>query len=73
MSGTFPTISEVVAWLRDRDQPAMAVAVEMLHRNCQAAQAVNQKNVDAYNALREKYEPRRKWEADYTPPPEASG
>ena len=51
------TVDEVIAWLRDRGEPVMALIVQTLQENYREARAINESNVAACNALREKYEP----------------
>jgi len=50
----------------------MALIVETLNANYEAARRVNEQNVAACNALRAKYEPMFRYPS-YKPPPEASG
>lgn len=60
-----PTTTEVIAWLRDRDQPAMAVVVERLEVALREAQAASKRNHDAWHALHLKHEPQPR--RDYAP------
>jgi hypothetical protein len=57
MTNEWPTVNEVAAWLRDRDQLAMAVVVERMQATLAETQAANQRNYDAWKALQEKHEP----------------
>lgn len=64
--------ADVVAWLRSHGHARMALIVETLNANYEAARRVNEQNVAACNALRAKYEPMFRYPS-YKPPPEASG
>ena len=56
MSG-YPTCDEVIAWLRDRDQPYMADVVLALRESYRQCREANQKTLEAYYELKVKYEP----------------
>jgi hypothetical protein len=56
----FPTIADVVAWLRSEEQPGMALAVERLKQQHERLVNANQRTVDEYNALLQKHEPQRR-------------
>lgn len=68
-----PTISDVIAWLNDRDQQAMAVVVQRLDDECQRAKETSAYNYAAFRELQARHEPPVLRYVDYTPPPEASG
>jgi hypothetical protein len=54
----YPTITDVVAWLRHEEQPGMAAAVERLQANYQRLRDTNERNVQEYQRLLEKHEPK---------------
>ena len=54
---TWPTSDEVIAWLRDRDQPEMATVVEGLRDSEQRCRTAAEQSVQAYQQLQIKYEP----------------
>ena len=56
----FPTVKDVIDWLRHEEQPGMAATVERLNMNYERLRDANQGTVDAYNALLQKYEPPRR-------------
>jgi hypothetical protein len=56
MSG-WPTCDEVIAWLRDRDQPAMATVVEGLRDSERRCRNAAEQSVKAYHELKMRYEP----------------
>lgn len=60
-----PTIVEVIAWLRDRDEPAMSLVVERLEAELRQTQATSKRNYDAWHALHVKHEPQPR--RDYAP------
>ena len=51
-----PTIGQVVEFLREHGQPAMAFAVEHLERQQRSDRECLHSTIDAFNALREKHE-----------------
>lgn len=63
---------DVVRHLRASGQPLMAIIVETLQANYRDARAANVANVDAINALRERYEPRYR-SPSYKSPSESDG
>lgn len=70
----WPTCDEVIAWLRDRDQPAMASVVEGLRDSERRARTAAEHSVKAYQQLQMKHEPPPKvpgWRS-YVAKPESS-
>lgn len=55
----FPTVDDVIEWLRHEEQPGMAATIEALRRNYDGLREVNEQNVAAYNALLAKQQPRQ--------------
>ena len=68
----FPTIEETIAWLKDRDQPAMAHAVMLLQQNHDIAQRAVQVLRDNLASLRAQISPVYRY-PDYRSPPDADG
>lgn len=68
---SFPTIDEVVAFLLEHGQPGMADLVSRTQEALTYSRSLNKSNVDAYNALRVKYEPQFRY-PDYRPPIEST-
>jgi len=54
----YPTITDVIVYLRASGQLAMGVAVERLQCNYDRLKEVSEANVEAYQRLQAKYEPR---------------
>jgi hypothetical protein len=55
---SYPTITDAVVYLRASGQQAMALAVERLQGNYERLRQANELNVEAYQRLQAKYEPR---------------
>ena len=55
---SYPTITDAVVYLRASGQQAMALAVERLQGNYERLRQANEQNVEAYQRLQAKYEPR---------------
>lgn len=53
----WPTSDEVIAWLRDRDQPEMATVVEGLRDSERRARNAAEQSVKAFQELQMRYEP----------------
>lgn len=68
---SYPTIDEVVSFLTEHGQPAMANLVSRTQDQLDYSRSLNQSNVDAYNALKNKYEPQFRY-PDYRPPIEST-
>jgi len=68
---SFPTIDEVVSFLTEHGQTAMANLVLRTQDQLDYSRSLNQSNVDAYNALKNKYEPQFRY-PDYRPPIEST-
>lgn len=68
----FPTIGDVVGYLRGRGLEGMALAVERLEANYANCRAANNTNMKAIEELRARYEPRPFRYSDHRPPAEAS-
>ncbi len=62
---TVLTIEDVVQWLRQQNQPAMANTVERMQRQAMDDRAANQRWAQDFNALRQKYEPLRGFADDH--------
>ena len=54
----YPTITDVIVYLRASGQLAMALAVERLQGNYDRLKQASEANVEAYQRLQAKYEPR---------------
>jgi hypothetical protein len=54
----YPTITDVIVYLRASGQLAMGVAVERLQCNYDRLKEASEANVEAYQRLQAKYEPR---------------
>jgi hypothetical protein len=54
----YPTITDVIVYLRASGQLAMALAVERLQNNYERLKEASEHNVEAYQRLQTKYEPR---------------
>jgi len=54
----YPTITDVIVYLRASGQLAMALAVERLQNNYERLKEASEANVEAYQRLQAKYEPR---------------
>lgn len=57
MSKAFPSVDEVITWLRDQDMPAMAETVRCLRTNYESTRSASEQAVAALNEMRQRYEP----------------
>jgi hypothetical protein len=55
---SYPTITDVIVYLRASGQLAMALAVERLQGNYERLRQANELNVEAFQRLLEKHEPK---------------
>jgi hypothetical protein len=55
---SYPTITDVIVYLRASGQLAMALAVERLQGNYERLRQANEQNVEAFQRLLEKHEPK---------------
>jgi hypothetical protein len=55
---SYPTITDAVVYLRASGQQAMALAVERLQGNYERLRQANEQNVEAFQRLLEKHEPK---------------
>ncbi len=53
----FPTVDDVIEWLRNEEQPGMAATIEALKRSEAANRAAAEDAVRQFNALRSKVHP----------------
>ena len=53
----FPTVDDVIEWLRHEEQPGMAATIEALKRSEAANRAAAEDAVRQFNALRSKVHP----------------
>ena len=72
MSG-WPSIADVAAYLREHGKEAAAIVVERVAESEQRCRQAAHENLQAYYALKEKYEPRPKVDRSYRAPPESDG
>ena len=54
---TFPTCDDVLAFLREQGQPAMAIVLDTLRESERRARNAAEQSVKAYHELKLKYEP----------------
>ena len=69
----WPTVEEVAAYLREHGKDAAARVVEMVADSEKRCRKAAEDNLQAYYALKEKYEPRPKVDRSYRSPPESDG
>lgn len=54
---TFPTCDDVLTFLREQGQPAMAIVLDTLRESERRARNAAEQSVQAYQQLQMKYEP----------------
>jgi hypothetical protein len=67
------TVSEIVAYLREQGQEAAALVVEGVDDSEKRCRKQMHDNLQAYYAIKAKYEPRPESPANYRSPPDADG
>lgn len=69
----WPTVEEVAAYLREHGKDAAARVVEMVADSEKRCRKAAEDNLQAYYAIKLKYEPRPKGPPNYRSPPDQDG